>query len=181
MGSFNEGFYDPLTAKPRRLPLEIVQYDRTFRRAKLSYESGFSPTSIKQPTSTTKLQSVLNPVVEFSPQTRPLLTFDIPGLIAMNHPDKNLNGGSSEFFVLTKKDLKPERASLLNGKYAPFGYVVAGLDIMKNLQAGDQISATYVNEWGKLNLKKVRGSSFADALSQSEDDDDDDDDDTSKK
>ena len=47
--------------------------------------------------------------------------------------------------------------------------MVDGLDIMKKLQAGDMISATYVNEWGKLNLKKVRGSSFADALSQTED------------
>lgn len=118
MGSFNEGFYDPLTAKPRRLPLEIVQYDRTFRRAKLSYESGFAPASIKQSqTSPSKLQSVLNPVMELTTQPT-LLTFDIPGLVAMNHPDKNLNGGSSEFFVLTDKDLKPERASLLNGKTA---------------------------------------------------------------
>ena len=57
------------------------------------------------------------------------------------------------------------------GQYAPFGYVVEGLDIMKNLQAGDMISATYVDEWGKLNLKKIRGTSFADAISQNEDED----------
>ena len=59
------------------------------------------------------------------------------------------------------------------GQYAPFGYVIDGLDIMNDLQAGDVISATYVNEWGKLNLKKIRGTSFANAMSSSSDDDDD--------
>jgi hypothetical protein len=43
---------------------------------------------------------------------------------------------------------------------------------MNNLQAGDTISATYVNEWGKLNLKKIRGTSFANAISSQSDDDD---------
>ncbi len=114
MGSFNEGFYDPLTAKPRRIPLEVVQYDRAFGRAKLSYESGFS--SSMQSSAKSPLQSILSPVVERATNVPTLLTFDIPGLVAMNHPDKNLNGGSSEFFVLTEKNLKPERASLLNGK-----------------------------------------------------------------
>jgi len=46
---------------------------------------------------------------------------------------------------------------------------------MNDLQAGDVISATYVNEWGKLNLKKIRGTSFANAMSSSSDDDDDND------
>lgn len=41
---------------------------------------------------------------------------------------------------------------------------------MKNLQAGDKISATYVDEWGKLNLKKIRDTSFANAMSQNEED-----------
>jgi cyclophilin family peptidyl-prolyl cis-trans isomerase len=171
MGSFNEGFYDPLTAKARKLPLEIVQFDRRFGgRAKLSYESGFSPSNIS-PTSSSVLSSVLSPTEDRGREIPPLLTFDIPGLVAMNHPDKNLNGGSSEFFVLTEKDMKPDRVSLLNGQYAPFGYVVQGLDIMQNLQAGDIISATNLSEWGKLNLKKIRSTSFANAIVQSEDDD----------
>jgi hypothetical protein len=41
---------------------------------------------------------------------------------------------------------------------------------MNNLQANDMVSATYVDEWGKLNLKRIRGTSFADAISQSEED-----------
>jgi hypothetical protein len=43
---------------------------------------------------------------------------------------------------------------------------------MNKLQAGDIISSTYVNEWGKLNLKKIRGTSFANAISSQSDDDD---------
>ena len=52
--------------------------------------------------------------------------------------------------------------------------MIDGLDIMNELQAGDLISATYVNEWGKLNLKKIRGTSFANAMSSTSSDDDDD-------
>ena len=179
MGSFNEGFYDPLTAKPRRIPLEIVQYDRISSTAKLSYETGFSSASSamsSSPTfpsaggtnSTSPLRSVLNPTLPAPPLPRspPLLTFDIPGLVAMNHPDKNLNGGSSEFFCLTDKDLNPDRTSLLDCNYAPFGYVIEGLDIMKQIQAGDTITATYVNDWGQMSLKKIRGATFADAMNQ---------------
>lgn len=165
LGSFNEGFYDPLTAKPRRIPLEIVQYDRLLGTAKLSYESGFTGGNAASANST--LMSVLTPDMSRSP---PLLTFDIPGLVAMNHPDLNLNGGSSEFFSLTGKDMVPERASLLNGQYAIFGYILEGLDLMQNLEAGDIISSTYVDEWGLMNLKKIRGTSFVDAINSNDND-----------
>lgn len=163
MGSFNEGFYDPLTAKPRRIPLEIVQFDRLFGTAKLSYESGFSSNTAS---ANATLLSVLKPGV----RNPPLLTFDIPGLVAMNHPDLNLNGGSSEFFCLTEKNMMPGRTTLLNGQYAPFGYVLEGLDLMKDLQAGDIIAATYVDESGMMNLKKIRGTTFADAMNSEEND-----------
>mmetsp|Transcript_33160 Transcript_33160/g.38613 ORF Transcript_33160/g.38613 Transcript_33160/m.38613 type:complete len:601 (+) Transcript_33160:229-2031(+) len=166
MGSFNEGFYDPLTAKPRRIPLEVVQYDNLIGRARLSYESSFT-SNISASSKLSKLKASLSPV---SGSIQTLLTFDIPGLVAMNHPDKNLDGGSSEFFCLTEKDLTPDRAALLNGKYAPFGYVLDGLDILNNLQTDDIISATFVDEWGKLNLKRIKGTSFTDAISQSDDD-----------
>jgi cyclophilin family peptidyl-prolyl cis-trans isomerase len=168
LGSFGEGFYDPLTAKPRRIPLEIVQYDKMFARAKLSYESGFSRSN-SIPT-TTGLASVLNPSAKDDSEyqmkiSSPLLTFDIPGLVAMNHPDKNLNGGSSEFFTLPLKDLKNQgETKLMDGQYTPFGYVLDGLDIMQNLQNGDLITATYVDDFGQLYLKKIRGSTFSDAL-----------------
>jgi cyclophilin family peptidyl-prolyl cis-trans isomerase len=176
LGSFGEGFYDPLTAKPRRIPLEIVQYDKMFSRAKLSYESGFSRSNSIP--STTGLASVLNPSTKDDSEyqmkiSSPLLTFDIPGLVAMNHPDKNLNGGSSEFFTLPEKDLNnPGETKLMDGQYTPFGYVLDGLDIMQNLQNGDLITATYVDDFGQLYLKKIRGSSFSDALNIGGDEDD---------
>lgn len=107
-GSFNEGFYDPLTAKPRRLPLEIVQFDRLTGTASLAYENSFSTLMSKS-----KKSNMFNSNSLLVP---PLLTFDIPGLVAMNHPDKNLNGGSSEFFCLTENDLFPNKAKLLDGK-----------------------------------------------------------------
>jgi cyclophilin family peptidyl-prolyl cis-trans isomerase len=163
MGSFNEGFYDPLTAKPRRIPLEIVQFDRLFGTARLSYESGFS-------SNTASANATLLSVLQPDARNPPLLTFDIPGLVAMNHPDLNLNGGSSEFFCLTDKNMMPGRTKLLNGKYAPFGYVLEGLDLMKDLQAGDIIAATYVNESGMMNLKKIRGTTFANAMNSEEND-----------
>ena len=50
--------------------------------------------------------------------------------------------------------MMPFRTKLLNGKYAPFGYFLEGLDLIKVLQAGDLIVApTYVNESGTMNLK----------------------------
>lgn len=204
-----EGFYDPLTAKPRKLPLEIVQFDSFLGRAKLSYESAFKTTVNSTLVSSGKGEATNLPLksqatqqasvqpIETPPpttservadarskaatkitetttamknsvipaRTGPILTFDIPGLVAMNHPDKNLNGASSEFFCLTEKELKSDQTtSLFNKQYAPFGYVIEGLDIMNNLDDGDVITATYVNEWGQLNLKKIRGTSFADAL-----------------
>jgi len=163
MGAFNEGFYDPLTAKPRRIPLEIVQFDGISSTAKLSYESGFTISSPKKPSTSKLIPSMKN---------SPLLTYDIPGLVGMNHPDKNLNGASSEFFSLRKSDMTSGRTTLLDGQYAPFGYVMEGSSIMDNLQAGDVITSTYVNEWGQMNLKKIRGSSFADALNQDDFEDD---------
>lgn len=172
LGAFNEGFYDPLTAKPRRIPLEIVQYDRLTSTAQLSYESGFTSTTSTSATESTAPErsgSSGGNGLKFSIKNAPLLSYDIPGLVGMNHPDKNLNGGSSEFFCLRNRDMSEERTSLLDCQYAPFGYVMEGLDIMDSLQGGDVITATYVNEWGSMNLIKVRGTSFANAMNREDD------------
>mmetsp|Transcript_1304 Transcript_1304/g.1875 ORF Transcript_1304/g.1875 Transcript_1304/m.1875 type:complete len:611 (+) Transcript_1304:47-1879(+) len=173
LGSFKEGFYDPLTAKPRRLPLEIVQYDRLTKTGKLSYLSNDLVTSSKGEVPLTKSASKMSESMGLKGlRNAILLKFDeIPGLVAMNHPDKNLNGASSEFFSLPLKDKVSEKTKLLDGTYAPFGYIIEGLDIMQSLKSGDVISATDVNEWGLLNLKKIRGSSFADAIKGEEEDD----------
>jgi len=42
---------------------------------------------------------------------------------------------------------------------------------MQNLKSGDVITSTTVDDWGALNLVKIRGTSFADVMSSGADDD----------
>lgn len=105
-------------------------------------------------------QAVLEPTAN----SRPLLSFKIPGLVAMNHPDKNPNGASSEFFSLQVDSMLEEKRGLLDGDYAPFGYIIAGTDIFQKLQANDVIEATKVSEFGIQNLVKLRRSSFQEVV-----------------
>jgi peptidylprolyl isomerase len=164
LGSFQEGFYDPLTAKLRRIPLEIIRVDKTLLSApKLSYaEDGTGTTGPPWDFSDTPA-SVSN-----ERNGKSLLSFDIPGLVALNHPDKNLNGGSSEFFSLQDDSLPEDKRSLLDGEYAPFGYIVEGYDLYRNLFPGDTIESTYVDDLGQLNLVKLRQSSFSEVVHSSE-------------
>lgn len=90
----------------------------------------------------------------------PVLSFDIPGLVALNHPDRASNGGSSEFFALPRRDISGKKSSLLDGQYAPFGYITSGFDVYQSLRPGDVIKATYVSEVGLLNLVKIRKNAF---------------------
>jgi peptidylprolyl isomerase len=144
LGSFQEGFYDPLTAKPRRLPLEVI------RSSQLSYARGF-----------TDLSSEAS--IEPSKDNQPLLSFDIPGLVAMNHPDLNVNGASCEFFSLQLDTMPLGKRKLFDGNYAPFGYIIDGYDLFQNLTAGDVIDSTLVSEWGQLNLVK-KNPSFSNVI-----------------
>jgi cyclophilin family peptidyl-prolyl cis-trans isomerase len=71
-----------------------------------------------------------------------------------------VDGGSSEFFAISKRDISPKRTSLLDGQYAPFGYIVDGSNVFNSLRPGDVIGATYVSELGQLNLVKIRKNAF---------------------
>ena len=75
LGSFQEGFYDPLTTKPRRISVEILRTDRKTGALIVSYWP-FNPTYY--PTN-----------LENETKNKPVITFDnIPsGLVALNHPD----------------------------------------------------------------------------------------------
>jgi len=153
MGSYNEGFYDPLTAKLRRLPLELLRLTKSSGELDLTYSQGLS--SLTEST-----QAVLEPTAN----SRPLLSFKIPGLVAMNHPDKNPNGASSEFFSLQSDSMLEEKRGLLDGEYAPFGYIISGRDVFEKLQPNDVIEATKVSEFGIQNLIKLRRSSFQEVV-----------------
>lgn len=100
--------------------------------------------------------------------SRPFLSFNTPGIVAMNHPDKNPNGASSEFFALQRDSVDENKRSLFDGDYAAFGYIVEGYDLFQDLQANDVIDQTFVDEWGLLNLKKIRRSSFSEVVQGSE-------------
>lgn len=150
LGSFNDGFYDPLTAKLRRLPLELIRVEKGTGEPDLTYSQGLSSLS----------ESLLEPTVN----SRPLLSFKIPGLVAMNHPDKNPNGASSEFFCLQKDSMIDDKRKLLDGEYAPFGYIIDGYDLFQKLQPNDIIEETKVSEFGIQNLVKLRRSSFSEVV-----------------
>ena len=155
LGSFQEGFFDPLTAKPRRLPLEVVRISKKSGVPSLTYSTGLSKLSPKR-----SLQ------VENAANSRPLISFRTRGVVAMNHAERNPNGASSEFFALQKTST--EKPTLFDGEYAPFGYIIEGMDLFDKLQASDVIDQTTVSEWGILNLVKLRPSSFSEVVQGSE-------------
>ena len=96
---------------------------------------------------------------------KPLLTFDTPGLVALNHPDRYSNDGSAEFFSLQADQIPNDMRSLLDGEYAPFGYIINGYDIYQALKPGDVIDTTIVDDFGQLNLVKLKTSTLKDVAS----------------
>jgi peptidylprolyl isomerase len=159
LGSYQEGFFDPLTAKLRRLPLELIRVEKGNGVPNLAYTQQNEKEGIFS-----SRGAVLEPTVN----SKPLLSFQIQGLVAMNHPDKNLNGASSEFFALQRSSIVDEKRAYLDGEYAPFGFIIEGLDILEQLKSNDRIAETFVDEWGQLNLVKLRRSSFSEVLEGAE-------------
>ena len=51
---------------------------------------------------------------------------------------------------------------------APFGYIIGGKAVYDKLKPGDVIDTTIVDEFGQLNLDKLRQSSLKEAASASE-------------
>lgn len=161
LGNFQEGFYDPLTAKLRRIPLEIIRLERG-SVPKLSYaEDDASSPGARWDFSDT-------PSSVSDENGKSLLSFEIPGLVALNHPASTLGGGSAAFFGLRSDSLPEEKRKLLNGEYACFGFIVEGYDLFLKLEAGDVIDSTYVDELGQLNLVKLRESSFSEVVQGSD-------------
>jgi peptidylprolyl isomerase len=180
LGSFNEGFYSPLTGKLRRIPLEVIRLEKLTGSPKLSYSFlrpdftsldvlSFGSSSFTQGISASSFaeESEGASLIPFM-KSQPLLTFDTPGLVAMNHPDNYPNGGSSEFFALQDKDFPDGKRRLLDNQYAPFGFITHGFSLFQSLNADDIIDATFVDDFGKLNLVQIRSSSFTDVVQGTE-------------
>ncbi len=116
------GFIDPKTKKYRAVPLEVlVEGD-------------------KEPTYGITLEQAGRYL------DMPVLPFSSFGALAMARPETEVNGGSSQFFFfLFEPELTPAGRNLLDGRYAVFGYLTEGKEILDKLKEGDKIeSATVV-------------------------------------
>lgn len=83
---------------------------------------------------------------------QPVLPFSAYGAIAMARSESDANNASSQFFFfLFEPELTPAGRNLLDGRYAVFGYVTQGNDILRELREGDKIiSAKVVEGAGNL-------------------------------
>jgi peptidylprolyl isomerase len=122
------GFVDSTSGKYRAIPMEVmVQGDD-----KPVYESTLEDLG----------RYLDNPVLPFSAY----------GTVALARPGEEPNGGSSQFFFfLFEPELTPAGRNLLDGRYAVFGYVVSGQEVLGQLKEGDKIlSAKVVDGIGNL-------------------------------
>jgi len=123
-----DGFIDPDTGEYRAIPLEILVQGEP------------------EPIYGTTLEEV------GMYREHPVLPFAAYGTLGMARPDEDLNGGSSQFFFfLFETDLTPPGVNLLDGRYAAFGYVTEGKDVLGKLTQGDVIESAKVIE-GASNL-----------------------------
>jgi peptidylprolyl isomerase len=124
------GFIDPKTKKYRAIPLEVlVKGD-------------------KEPTYGITLEDA----GRYSDE--PVLPFSAYGALAMARPEPDPNGGSSQFFFfLFEPELTPPGRNLLDGRYAIFGYVIEGQDVLGQIQAGDKIESAKVIDGANFLVK----------------------------
>ncbi|NJL09908.1 MAG: peptidylprolyl isomerase [Calothrix sp. SM1_7_51] len=127
------GYIDKKTGKYRAIPLEIlVEGD-------------------KEPTYGTTLE-------EAGRYTdMPVLPFSSFGALALARPERDVNGGSSQiFFFLFEPELTPAGRNLLDGRYAIFGYLTQGQEVLDELKEGDKILEANVVQ-GRENLVQPKG------------------------
>jgi peptidylprolyl isomerase len=116
-----QGFIDPGTGKYRSVPLEIL------------VRGDSAPT----------YGITLEDAGRYRDQ--PVLPFSAFGTVAMARPEGEPNGGSSQFFFfLFEPELTPAGLNLLDGRYAVFGYVVEGKEVLAKLKQGDVIESAKV-------------------------------------
>lgn len=53
---------------------------------------------------------------------------------------------SAVYVVLQESELTPTGANLLDGRYAVFGYVIDGADLLQECQAGDIIESIKITD-----------------------------------
>jgi cyclophilin family peptidyl-prolyl cis-trans isomerase len=71
---------------------------------------------------------------------QPVLPFNAFGTLAMARSEFETNSASSQiFFLLKESELTPTGSNLLDGRYAVFGYITQGSELLKEMQVGDKI------------------------------------------
>lgn len=125
-----EGFIDPKTKEYRAIPLEILAEGDQAPIYGITFEDLGRPLD------------------------QPVLPFSSYGAMAMARPNEDANGGSSQFFFfLFEPELTPAGINLLDGRYAIFGYVTEGNELLGKLTTDDKIiSAKIVS--GAENLQQ---------------------------
>ncbi|MBF2099283.1 MAG: peptidylprolyl isomerase [Gloeomargaritaceae cyanobacterium C42_A2020_066] len=89
---------------------------------------------------------------------QPVLPFAAYGTLAMARREDDPNSASSQFFfLLFEPELTPAGINLLDGRYAVFGYLVEGREVMEKLREGDTIRSAHVIS-GAENLIVPKGS-----------------------
>ena len=83
----------------------------------------------------------------------PRLPFSSYGAIALAHGDDPNDGSSQFFFHLFESELTPAGSNLLDGRYAVFGYVTKGQDVLGEIREGDTIKSAKVTQ-GQENFVK---------------------------
>ena len=122
------GYIDPKTKTERKVPLEI----RVPGETSPFYNQTFEDLGRFKAT--------------------PVLPFATLGTLGWAHSDEVLDDGSSQFFLfLFEPELTPAGLNLIDGRYAAFGYVVDGFDVLEELTADDGIVKAKVIE-GASNL-----------------------------
>lgn len=123
------GFIDPDTGQERTVPLEVL------------------------------VQGDEEPLYGFTMEQMgitlddPVLPFSAFGTLAMARPDRDVNGGSSQFFFLKfQTEMTPAGINMLDGEYAVFGYAVKNKEIIDKFRVGDRIKSIRVID-GTENFK----------------------------
>lgn len=112
----DQGYMDPKTGQERTVPLEI----RVPGEPVPFYNKTFEDLGRYKAT--------------------PVLPFATLGTLGWAHSDGRLDDGSSQFFFfLYEPELTPAGLNLVDGRYAAFGYVVEGFDVLEELGVDDVI------------------------------------------
>jgi peptidylprolyl isomerase len=121
-----EGFIDPKTKQMRKIPFEV----RVEGKSQPEYGN------------TLEDLGLFNAL--------PVLPFSAYGTVGLARPNEDVNAGSSQFFFfLFEPEMTPAGLNLIDGRYAAFGYVVEGEEVLKQMLAGDQIISAKVLAGGE--------------------------------